>query len=471
MSSRGFAVAAVVGALLGASTLVRAQTLGETEVLRSALATHPKTAELRAKLAEAAGKQRAARGPFDPALVAEGKAMQFGYYDYAATAVQVDVPLAVWGIDLFAGYRYTTGEDRARGLESPRPVPIYKGELETLSGGEISAGIKLPLLAGRAVDSRRTKLTIAELERRQAELAIRGVWLELARDASVAYWKWVGAVRAMAVEQALLELAQERAAQIEEQVRSGLLPEIVRVDNQRLLLERRQRLLEAERDALEAAASLSTYYRAPDGQPVLAAPSWVPPAPAEPPIAPDIPAGTRPEVAVLELERSQAEAERQLADNRILPALDVSANVARDFGEGSETLDPTELEIGLRFELPLNQYRARGERAAAAARVAQVDARSRGLRDRLDAMVIAERAAFNAAVAGAALAAERAALAAALAEAERERFRVGASDLLLVNLRELTAAKDAKDAIKAHVEQYQALAELQLALGIDPLRP
>ena len=79
------------------------------------------------------------------------------------------------------------------------------------------------------------------------------------------------------------------------------------------------------------------------------------------------------------------------------------------------------------------------------------------------------RAAFETAVESAALARERADLASQLATAERERFSVGASNLILVNLREVQAAKDRKDAIDADIEQYRARARLRFALGTDPL--
>jgi len=476
MIQRAAFVGGLIIALAAAMPSASANELTEKDVWRSALATHPKAAELRSKIEESRGKRLSAEGGFDPKVSAAGELVPSGFYDYLTTGVRLDVPLAVWGIDLFAGYRYTNGEDVSRSLdatsglsEAGRPVPIYKGELETLSGGEVNAGIKVPLLADRAIDSRRTKRATTQLALEESEFLLQGEWLALARDASLAFWKWVGAARKVEIEQALLVLAETRAAQLTQRIQTGALPEIVRVDNERLLLDRRQRLIQAERDLQAAAAKLSTYLRTDEGVPITPAVDRVPEPNTSPPAAPGSGPARRPEMRALELRREQARAERRLADNQVLPSLDVSAKVARDFGDGSSTLEGTDVALGVSFKLPINRFKARGERDAATARLAQIDAQARGLRDRFAAEAAAERAAFDAAVAGAQLAAERARLALTLAQAERDRFEVGASDLLLVNLRELAAAKDAKDAIDADIAQYEALARLRFALGIDPL--
>ncbi len=55
-----------------------------------------------------------------------------------------------------------------------------------------------------------------------------------------------------------------------------------------------------------------------------------------------------------------------------------------------------------------------------------------------------------------------------LAEAERERLREGASDLVVLNLRELAAAEAANQVIDAHADFERARADFLVATGRPP---
>ena len=68
------------------------------------------------------------------------------------------------------------------------------------------------------------------------------------------------------------------------------------------------------------------------------------------------------------------------------------------------------------------------------------------------------------------LAQQRLAATERLADAERKRLREGASDVLVVNLRELDVAKAAVDAVDAALEVNRSMAQLLFARGIAGIK-
>ncbi len=66
---------------------------------------------------------------------------------------------------------------------------------------------------------------------------------------------------------------------------------------------------------------------------------------------------SHPELDVMKLEQQVVENKVALADNALLPKLDLTASIARDVGAGSETLEGTETKVGLSFSYPLGNER------------------------------------------------------------------------------------------------------------------
>ncbi|MEZ5394088.1 MAG: TolC family protein [Bryobacterales bacterium] len=88
--------------------------------------------------------------------------------------------------------------------------------------------------------------------------------------ASKVYWDWVSATRKLHVAESLLELAEARVRQIEEQVELGSIAAIEIADNQRAVLERRAAVVSATRELQNATLELSMFYRNPAGEPQMA---------------------------------------------------------------------------------------------------------------------------------------------------------------------------------------------------------
>jgi len=392
-------------------------------------------------------------------LSVEGEVIPRGTYERRTLEVEVKqrTPFAV---DFFAGYRFTEGT-----------LPVYKGDLETLTGGEFRAGARASILRGLAIDPERASQRIAGLEAEIASCSRRWVEIELGVGAAAAYWKWVATGQKLAVATLLLSVAQQREAALNERAAQGSLPTIAVVDNYQLVLARKAKQIDARQAFGQAAVELSLYLRDQDGRTRVAAadvlPTRIAPVPAgvlSKKLPADFP-NHRPDICVLQRKRAQEIVKLDLQKNTRLPTLDLEGFLSQDVGQGDPRLAPAEAGIGLRFEMPLFLRKARGETERAAAAVGLRTAELRGAEDGVGAEVASARVRLRAAIETAELAVKRTAAADRLAEGERERFRQGMSDLVTVNLREITAAEAAELQIEALADSQIALAAYRAATG------
>jgi len=295
--------------------------------------------------------------------------------------------------------------------------------------------------------------------------------LETLRDAADAYWKWVAAGQKFDVAERLLSIAVARDQQIAARVRSGDLPEIESVDNERVIIERRERLVAAERSLQEAAIKLSLYYRDGEGRPVVPRLDYHPPTfpmPREP-AERAFDAGLRramlkrPEVQALTRALDAVEFDVEYARNRFLPDLSLKFEASKDLGTGPKSLDPTRIDTYLTFSLPIPLREARGSTRAAESKREAVSAELRYVRDAVTAQVQDARSAVAAAFQRVELARRATVLALRLEDAERKRFEFGQSTILIVNLREQASADAASKEVDALYAFYAALATFAAA--------
>jgi outer membrane protein TolC len=130
---------------------------------------------------------------------------------------------------------------------------------------------------------------------------------------------------------------------------------------------------------------------------------------------------------------------------------------------------PTEFTAGVSIEVPLALRTARGKLRRAEAEVARIDAELRFARDIVTAELRDAHSALVAAHARVALAREQLAL--TLEQAERSRFKLGDSTLLLVNLREQATTDAATQELEALGEYHRAAADLRAAAGLRASAP
>jgi outer membrane protein TolC len=148
---------------------------------------------------------------------------------------------------------------------------------------------------------------------------------------------------------------------------------------------------------------------------------------------------------------------------RLNPQLDVRAQVSRDIGEGDSSLPGTVYDVGLYFSMPLALRTARGRVRAAEARL---DAQRESLRlmeDSLRMELLDIASAYQAA-------AERYEVLESLndtmrrlAEAERRRFELGDTTLLVVNMREQSLGEASMDLVQAVSDLWDKYVSWQAA--------
>lgn len=441
------------------------------EVLASVDETYPLLLAALVDIEQAEAELLEARGAFDTRLRAEGFAAPTGFYDRYTGDLGIEQPTRIWGSRLFAGYRVGRGD-----------FPSYRGGDKTNDDGELRAGIEIPLLKDRAVDAGRTGLRTSEIRLQAAGPQVEIQRIEILRSASESFWTWVAMGLAVEVERELLATALDRRSQLGGRAARGAIPRIDVTDNQRLIVDREIRLRGAERDVLEAAISLSLFFRDADGGPVIPEPSRLPARFPEEDLwdeeqlRRDLERATaeHPILRELRLRREELEARLALDRNALLPDLRLQVEGSQDFGASSGGIDSsgkfsdnpkddTEIKASLRLELPVLQRKARGQARARLAELSRLDYRTQFARDQVEASIRRAMAALQAAFDQTRLARRNLTLATELRDAEERKLALGSSNLINVNIRETQAADAARALIFAQAAYFRALARYEAA--------
>lgn len=432
------------------------------EVLISAEERSPLVARAAQELAKAEAARLGAKGAYDLGWSASGLAVPLGEYDYVTAAAGLTQLTPLWGAQLDAGYNLGVGG-----------LPDYYGELATGPAGELSAGVTVPLLKGRAIDAERAALQAAGVRVEAAEAIVDTARLVVTRDASLAYWRWVSAGQRLALAEELLEIALARDAAIAARVTAGDLPEVDRLDNERIILERQARRADAERGLVTAEQELSLYLRDESGRPLVPPRDRLPDAFPTPTSQDQGPAEalveqailSRPELAQLERALAEAEVATRLAENSLQPKLDVKGAVAQTLGPPGTTPDATEVKVGVALGVPLQRREAQGKLDSARAEVLKLEAERRWLEDRVVAEVTRSLVALETAYVRWEATSRSVELARQLELAEQARFALGDADLLRVYQREQIFADAVLAEVDASLDYYAALAAFRYALG------
>lgn len=434
--------------------------VGLADVMRAVTNQYP---PLLAALIErdiAAGRLRSAQGAFDLQTFAKAFGNPTGYYESGTLDAGFEQFLGVWGSSVFGGYRIERGT-----------LPDYDKN-RTQAGGEPRVGLRVPLLRDGSIDRRRAGILQARLDRELADPFIRRQQLDFIRASASAYWAWVGSGRRLAVAEELLRVATDRGVALTNQVRSGLVRPIVLTDNHRLVVSRQLGLVQARRRFEANSIALSLFLRDDAGHPVLAGRDRLPPAFPDA-VAPDgtavvrdieVATGKRPEIRRIRLQLDRAEVDRRLAENNLLPNLDVGVTASQDLG-ARRYKDKSELEVeaGVELKFPLQRREAKGRLEAAEAAVRRLNADEGFARDRIAAEIRDAYSAWSAAHEQTLQTRLNADLARTLEEAEQALFERGSADLLAVQIRELATFEARSLDIDALAEYFRARADYEVA--------
>lgn len=428
------------------------------EVLRSSSTHAPQIVEAMARQRQADARALSAQGQFDLVFDADAQSRVLGYYSGTFADVKASRPLQNNGGNIYGGYRLSGGS-----------FPSYDGKSITNQLGEVRVGGVFSLLRDRVIDERRGRRELAEGDIDLAALDRDLIAIGVQRRAIEAYQQWVAAGLRVATLRELFELAQQRQASIDRQIELGARPAILSVENRQNIVRRQALLVRAEQDLTLFANALSLFLRDDLGQPIVADASRLPrrmPEGVKPRLVDRAEAMSgRPDIKALLARIDQNSIRVRMAENELRPRLDLRAEASKDIGPGSPVRTPAEALLGLRFSLPLEQRAAKGRIAEVAAEQDALSIRLRFLEEQVGVEIANLRTQMDGAERLAALATDEAALARRMAEAERRRYALGASDFLVVNLREEALADATIREIDAIYRSAAARAELVAAMA------
>lgn len=388
-----------------------------------------------------------------------------GYYNTHRAEANVVKPTPFWGTSFFAGYRFSHGD-----------FPDYYTPRRTTPGGEIRFGGRIPLWRDRSIDSDRLELLQNQLNRNIASNVLDEQKLGVYRDAAASYWNWVAAGKRKRIVQDLLKIAEQRKEQLSRRVKLGDIPAIEEQENDRAILARKEQVAAAERLLQKAALYLSLYYRNPDGSMILPLNEQLPAEfPPETPIAPatfeedkKFALENRPELKKIENEIEIEKNALRFFENQRGPQLDIVVAGSRSVQEppqgGPLRRDPWEAEFGLVFNIPLQTRRQDGKIGSTEQKIEILKQRYAFQKDKIlveanDAYIALENALKRLMIIR-----EELAVAEKLARAEKVRFDLGDSTLLIVNIREQAAAEVALRMVSVELDYWTAVADYEAVL-------
>ncbi|GGF71169.1 TolC family protein [Alteromonas lipolytica] len=452
--------------LLGAAPLALAEDALPTVpgLIANMQQYHPYVGVLNEKNNQMQFGLQSAQSEFDPRIEQDISGRLSGYYDGSAAAQRFVQPLGEMNARLISEYRVATGD-----------FPVYEEQYNTLSGGEASIGVALSLLKDRSTDKRRVGVANARLsvQQYQAELQL-GVNDFLYKGLSQ-YLKWYEVSLKIAAVESLLETLSSRRDGLKERLSKGDLAQVTLTEFEASILEQQLALSQLQQTQRAAAQALAFYWRDNQGQSrVIHSQATLPEDIRWPyAITPVQVANLRnaivdhPALAVIRTEQAVAKNKYRLAENQLLPKLDLKALVARDIGSGPASLAETEGKVGLTFSYTLGNRKAKAEQATQSSKLKVLEYELQLAKDRLSQQFEQTYAYWQQANEVLELQRKNAELAVTLSTLERKRFDAGDSDMFKLNARESGVLKAKLKAIEAEVDLLSAeLALHQVAVSL-----
>ncbi len=389
------------------------------EVRKSVLDNFSLIEEAQFKLEAARAEETSARGSFDTKLIFKSRNKIEDRYDNQYFETTLERNTGVKGINLLAGHRQGVGT-----------FPAYDGKYATSAAGELFAGISIPLLRNFSTDEARTNLELARLEKKQEEEQLRLKKNIYVHKALSLYYKFILEQQKLKIRNEILKLALDRNEMLEKKFSRGDIEKVKLTDNQRSIDKRKDELLKTEIALAELKAQLLIYLPGATENLSTIEPVETVVAPQLGSLKPE----ELPQVQILSLERDKNLALDKLRSQETLPGLSIDLLGAKELSQSP--YDPESLQLGLKFDYPLENRKAEGKSVAQSYKLKAVEKRK--------AFVEAEiTQSYEFTLRSVKLLSERLEIlkneeerTITMASAERNKWREGQSDLFTVNLRE-----------------------------------
>jgi outer membrane protein TolC len=154
----------------------------------------------------------------------------------------------------------------------------------------------------------------------------------------------------------------------------------------------------------------------------------------------------------IKLAINRAKNKIKISENNLKPKLDLNVEISRDFGniaEGGLSRDSTDTVIGFKFSVPLQRREAKGRLSRAAAELRAARLYEQRVQDQIEVELSNILVDLTTALKLSTLAKDDVTQSSIMVEAEQNKFRLGASDFFLVNIREERAADAEIRAVRA----------------------
>lgn len=401
--------------------------LTEKQVINSVLRHYPLIQEAELKAESAYGEQTAAEGAFDNKLVFKSRNRIEDRYHNQYFETTLERQTAVGGTSLVAGHRQGRGN-----------FPSYDGKYKTSGAGELFAGLSIPILRNFGTDEFRTNLRLRQIEQKQAGEQLRLKKLISVHKALSVYYKWVLESQKLKINRSIFELAKLRHSMIEKKFRAGDIERMKVTDNLRAIDKRNGEVVKNEIDLNRLRTELSLYVRDAEGNPQSLTEETTAEVILQTPetsLAPEVLSATNPQLEILKLEKEKLSAELGFFEQSKKPGLNFELMGARELSPNA-AYDPESLQLGVKFDLPLENRKAEGKSVSFMYKVKALEKQKILLEQEL-----AQQISFF--ISASSRSRERWDITTRefentkkMAEAEKSKWSQGASDLFIVNLRE-----------------------------------
>lgn len=367
-----------------------------------------------------------AKGEFDHKLKFKSRNRIEDKFDNQFFETSIERNTGIQGISLIGGHRQGVGA-----------FPLYDGKFKTSALGEIYAGISVPLLRDRATDEGRTNLAVQRIERDQSREDVRVKQFMYVHKALSLYYKWIAEDRVLKINRELLELALQRESMLQIRFKRGDVEKVKLTDNERTIAKREAEVQKSEVKLRSIEAQLILFTG--DVTRISSLEDKDLRTLSDPQLGSLPNPVTLPQVKILTLEQKKGKLLRDLNEQSRLPGLGVDLLGSRELS-GNYPYDPNTLQVGVRFDFPLENRKARGKTVSQ-------EYKLQALERRLAYTLGELKANYDNAVTVTGINLRRftttsseADMSRTMAEAERVRFRMGGSELFTVILRELDVA-------------------------------
>lgn len=438
--------------------------LSHHEVVTSAKKNYPQILSYYEKVTAAEGTALGSLGFFDIKLKQNYTDKSRGFYDGKTTDTLLEKELGFMGAKVYGGYRKSFGN-----------FPEYEGGSRTNDGGEYRAGARFSLLKDSSIDQNRLGVILANLGVKESQIQLETIKKEIERDATKAYWKWIASAKIFHIYEDLYQLSIKRQTQLEEKLKKGDVAEIIVAENKKNILRRKSALAKARQDFENAAIYLSLFWRGENGAPIVPKQNQVMEIHftlheienSQTIRDLETALSNRPELRILKIQKEQNFSQLKYAQNLFKPQLDVDLGASKDLGSGPASRAQANNYVGLDFSIPLQQREARGKTAEYESKLKSLKYEQQLLEEKIKAELDQIKIQISNIVQIHHNLSEEAKLADLLENSEREKFKHGASNFFLVNLREQDTAASKAAVIEMYEKYQSALADYKMAVFLN----